>query len=266
MSALPIATRVRAPAVTEYLHAEGVSKQFGAVKALSELSLELRPGEIHGLIGPNGSGKTTVLNVLTGYYPIDAGRIRVGGTDVSALSVQRRVQAGVARTFQKPRILPTLSVLDNVLLGAWRDAAAAMLPTMFATPSARRRESSLSIRARELLAGVGMAHAADERADALEHGEQRFVEIARALASRPRFVLLDEPAGGLSNNEIESLGEVLQAMKAAGIGVMLVEHHTDFVFRLCDRVTAIDFGRFITCGTPQAVRCHPEVIRVYLGA
>jgi branched-chain amino acid transport system ATP-binding protein len=248
------------------LAANGVSKNFGGVAALSDVSMELRPGEIQGLIGPNGSGKTTMLNVLTGYYPIDAGSIRIGDEDLSASSVQRRAFVGVARTFQTPRILPTLTVLDNVMLGGWRDVRAGMLTTMLSAPLTRREEAMLSERAVELLAGVGLTHAMDERADVLEHGEQRFLEIARALAARPRFVLLDEPAGGLSGNEIDALGEILMALKGCGIGVLLVEHHTDFVFRLCDRVTAIDFGRVITCGTPQEVRTNEEVVRVYLGA
>jgi branched-chain amino acid transport system ATP-binding protein len=248
------------------LAANGVSKNFGGVAALSDVSMELRPGEIQGLIGPNGSGKTTMLNVLTGYYPIDAGSIRIGDEDLSASSVQRRAFVGVARTFQTPRILPTLTVLDNVMLGGWRDVRAGMLTTMLSAPLTRREEAMLSERALELLAGVGLTHAMDERADVLEHGEQRFLEIARALAARPRFVLLDEPAGGLSGNEIDALGEILMALKGCGIGVLLVEHHTDFVFRLCDRVTAIDFGRVVTCGTPQEVRTNEEVVRVYLGA
>lgn len=248
------------------LAASGVSKHFGGVAALSNVSLELRPGEIQGLIGPNGSGKTTLLNVLTGYYPIDAGRVHLGSEDLSAASVQRRAYAGITRTFQTPRILPTLKVLDNVMLGGRRDAHAGMWTTMLALPGMRAEEKCLSERARELLTGVGLAHAIDQRADVLEHGEQRFLEIARALAARPRFVLLDEPAGGLTGNEIDSLGEVLMTIKSCGIGVLLVEHHTDFVFRVCDRVTAIDFGRVIACGTPEQVRGNEEVVRVYLGA
>ena len=248
------------------LVASELGKRFGGLAALSGVSLELRPGEIQGLIGPNGSGKTTLLNVLTGYYPIDAGSIHLGAEDLSAATVQRRAFAGIARTFQTPRILPTLTVLDNVMLGGWRDVGAGMLTTMLSLPRARAEEAALSGRAHQLLAGVGLAHAVHERADVLEHGEQRFLEIARALAARPRFVLLDEPAGGLSFNEIDSLGEVLITIKACGIGVLLVEHHTDFVFRVCDRVTAIDFGRVIACGTPDEVRNNDDVVRVYLGA
>ncbi|CAN5311926.1 ABC transporter ATP-binding protein [soil metagenome] len=249
-----------------HLSARDLSKRFGGVAALSGVSVELRPGEIQGLIGPNGSGKTTMLNVLTGYYPIDQGSIHLGDEDLTTTTVQRRAHAGIARTFQTPRLLPTLSVLENVMLGGWRDVRAGMLGTMFALPRTRTEDRLLAERATELLCGVGLSHAIHERADVLEHGEQRFLEIARALASRPRFVLLDEPAGGLSFNEIDSLGEVLTTMKASGIGVLLVEHHTDFVFRICDRVTAIDFGRVIACDTPDRVRRNEDVVRIYLGA
>lgn len=249
-----------------HLLARGLSKRFAGVAALSGVSIELRPGEIHGLIGPNGSGKTTMLNVLTGYYPIDEGSIYLGSEDLSASTVQRRAYAGIARTFQTPRLLPTLSVLENVMLGGWRDVRAGMLGNMFASRRARAEDKFLSERATELLWGVGLGHAIHERADVLEHGEQRFLEIARAMAARPRFVLLDEPAGGLSFNEIDSLGEVLNTLKDCGMGVLLVEHHTDFVFRICDRVTAIDFGRVIACDTPDKVRSNEDVVRIYLGA
>ncbi|MDB5846408.1 MAG: transporter related [Rhodoferax sp.] len=247
-------------------NARGLTKHFGGVAALSDASIRVLPGEIHGLIGPNGSGKTTMLNVLTGYYPLDQGSIHLGDEDLTGATVQRRAFAGVARTFQAPRLLPTLSVLENVMLGAWRDLRAGMVGSMFSSALARREDRELSERAAELLVGIGLGHAIDERADVLEHGEQRFLEIARALASRPRFILLDEPAGGLSFNEIDSLGEVLTTLRQAGIGVLLVEHHTDFVFRICDRVTAIDFGRVVACDTPDKVRANADVIRIYLGA
>lgn len=249
-----------------HFFASDLGKRFGGVAALSGASIDLRPGEIHGLIGPNGSGKTTMLNVLTGYYPLDDGSIHLGSEDLTHASVQRRAFAGIGRTFQKPRLLPTLSVLENVMLGGWRDVRAGMFGTMLSSPRSRSEDKMLTERAVELLAGIGLVHAIHERADVLEHGEQRFLEIARALAARPRFVLLDEPAGGLSFNEIDRLGEVLTTLKACGIGVLLVEHHTDFVFRICDRVTAIDFGRVIACDTPDKVRTNDDVVRIYLGA
>jgi ABC-type branched-subunit amino acid transport system ATPase component len=248
------------------LAAQGITKKFGGLTALSDVSLELKPGEVHGLIGPNGSGKTTLLNLLSGYYQPDGGRIALDDAEISRATVQARANLGVARTFQKPRLLPTLSVLDNAMLGGWRDARAGFLSSAFRLPQVRRDESELRQRAGELLHGVGLAHAIERRANNLEHAEQRFLEIARGLALRPRFILLDEPAGGLTPAEIEHLGAVIRVMRDAGIGVLLVEHHTDFVFRISDRVTTLDVGTVIKHGTPDEVKRDPEVIRVYLGA
>ncbi len=248
------------------LAAKDVTKAFGGLTALSKVSLELRPGEVHGLIGPNGSGKTTLLNLFSGYYRTDGGAIALDGSDISATSVQQRANFGVARTFQKPRLLPTLSVLDNAMLGGWRDARAGFLASAFSLPSAREDEAVLRRRAEELLHGVGLSRVIGRRANLLEHAEQRFLEIARGLAQRPRFILLDEPAGGLTPAEIEHLGAIIKVMRDAGIGVLLVEHHTDFVFRVSDRVTTLDVGSVIKRGTPDEVRNDPEVIRIYLGA
>lgn len=248
------------------LSARGVTKQFGAVVALDQVSLELRPGEIHGLIGPNGSGKTTLLNLLSGYYQPTSGAIQLRGEALAQASVRRRAQLGIARTFQKPRLLGTLSVLDNVVLGAWTHVEPGFLPTALGLPRVASADRALLGQAVELLHGVGLSHAIDRRANLLEHAEQRFLEIARGLAMRPGFILLDEPAGGLSNDEIEHLGGIIRTIRDAGIGVLLVEHHTDFVFRVCDRVTTLDVGRMICHGRPQDVRQDPEVIRVYLGA
>ncbi len=248
------------------LQAQGVSKHFGGVRALNDVSLTVAPGEVHGLIGPNGSGKTTLLNMLSGYYQQDAGAILVDGAAVTGASVRQRARMGIARTFQKPRLIGTLSVLDNAMVGAWRDASPSFLASAFALPRIARREVALRERARDLVLGLGLGHAIDRPAALLEHAEQRFLEIARALASRPRFLLLDEPAGGLTMSEIGHLEAVVGTVRETGIGVLLVEHHTDFVFRLCSSVTTLDRGSVIAQGTPAAVRSDPEVNRVYLGA
>ena len=255
------------PAVARIaLEAVDISKQFGGLSALDRVSLSLRPGEVHGLIGPNGSGKTTLLNLLSGYYQPTSGWIRHDGEDLAAATVQRRARIGVARTFQKPKLLPTLSVLDNAVLGAWPHARAGFLATAFGLPSVAREDKALREHAAELLHGIGLGHVINRRANLLDHAEQRFLEIARGLAMRPRFILLDEPAGGLTSHEIEHLSDVIRTLRDAGIGVLLVEHHTDFVFRICDRVTTLNIGKMIKHGTPDEVRADPEVIRVYLGA
>lgn len=248
------------------LAARDITKRFGGLTALSQVSLELKPGEVHGLIGPNGSGKTTLLNLLSGYYRPDGGKITIDETEISNATVQHRANLGIARTFQKPRLLPTLSVLDNAMLGGWRDARAGFFATAFSLPQVKIDERELRSRAEELLHGVGLSHAIGRRANLLEHAEQRFLEIARGLAQRPRFILLDEPAGGLTPAEIEHLGAVIRVMRESGVGVLLVEHHTDFVFRISDRVTTLDVGAVIKHGTPDEVKRDPEVIRVYLGA
>jgi ABC-type branched-subunit amino acid transport system ATPase component len=268
-SAVPAGSAAAARGAThggDPLRAVDVTKSFGGLVALDHVSLDLQPGEVHGLIGPNGSGKTTMLNMLSGYYEPSSGSVTLGGERLEAATVQRRAALGIARTFQKPRLLPTLSVLENAMLGGWVHARAGFLDTAFGLPRAGREDAEIRERATELLHGIGLGHAIARRANLLEHAEQRFLEIARGLAMRPRFIMLDEPAGGLSTDEIEHLGDIVRTMRDAGIGVLLVEHHTDFVFRVCDRVTALDVGKTIRHGTPDEVRTDPEVIRVYLGA
>jgi ABC-type branched-subunit amino acid transport system ATPase component len=248
------------------LKADTVSKRFGGITALAGVTLELKPGEVHGLIGPNGSGKTTLLNMISGYYPVDEGTITLDGAPLNTTTVAARARLGIARTFQKPRLLGPLTVLDNAMIGGWRDVRSSFMATALSWPTAWREERMLADRARELLHGVGLGHAIGRRAGLLEHAEQRFLEIARGLVSRPRFILLDEPAGGLTSSEIEHLGTVIRVLRDEGLGVLIVEHHTDFVFRIADRVTALDLGRLIRHGTPDEVRSDADVIRVYLGA
>ena len=248
------------------LIAEQVTKRFGGLTALDDVTLTVEPGEVHGLIGPNGSGKTTLLNLLSGFYQVDEGAVRLDSENLSTATVQRRAQLGIARTFQKPRLLGSQTVLENAMLGGWRDRRAGLLSTVFALPQVRAEQRMLRERASELLTGLGLGHALDRRAYLLEHAEQRFLEIARALTLRPRFILLDEPAGGLTGAEIERLGQVIRTLRDCGIGVLLVEHHTEFVFGISDRVTALNLGRTLRHGTAHEVRHDPEVIRVYLGA
>jgi len=253
-------------AIQAELQAVNVSKQFGGLNALDQVSLSLRPGEVHGLIGPNGSGKTTLLNLLSGYYQPTSGSIKLGEEDLSLATVQRRAVVGVARTFQKLRLLPMLSVLENATLGAWSHSESSFIASAVSLPSVAREDKKFLEQTTELLHGVGLGHVIHRRANLLDHAEQRFLEIARGLAMRPSFILLDEPAGGLTTQEIEHLSQVIHTLRDAGIGVLLVEHHTDFVFRICDRVTTLNVGKMIKHGASDEVRTDPEVIRVYLGA
>jgi ABC-type branched-subunit amino acid transport system ATPase component len=248
------------------LEARGVSKRFGGLTAVEMVSLDVHPGEIHGLIGPNGSGKTTLLNLISGYYRIDEGSIHLGETEVTRYSVQDRARLGVARTFQTPKLVLSLSVLDNAMLGGWPEVRSSFLETGLAAPRPLREEAAIRARATAMLRGIGLGAVMDRRADLLEHTAQRFLEIARALTMRPKFLLLDEPAGGLTVAEIEQLGAILGVIRDSSIGVLLVEHHTDFVFRVCNRVTVLDLGKMIAHGAPADVRADPGVVRVYLGA
>ncbi|MHA7600873.1 ABC transporter ATP-binding protein [Alicycliphilus sp. T452] len=248
------------------LHAHEISRSFGSVRAVDSVSLSLRSAEVHGLIGPNGSGKTSCLNLLTGFYKVDQGTITIDGEDLTGAAPQCRPLYGIARTFQKPRLLGTLSVLDNAMLGGWEHRSAGFISSALALPKARREDRITRERAAEILHGVGLGHLMNRRANLLDHAEQRFLEIARGLTMRPNFILLDEPAGGLTEHEIEQLARIVLTMRDTGIGVLIVEHHTDFVFRICNRVTTLNLGKMIKHGTPDEVRNDPEVIRVYLGA
>jgi len=254
-----------AAARSQKLAAVGITKKFGGLTALDNVSLDLARSTIHGLIGPNGSGKTSLLNMLSGYYVMDTGDVFCGGQNLSRVSVEDRVKHRIARTFQTPRLLGDLTSLDNVMSGAWSRTRSGFLASAFALPSARKEEREIRQHSEKLLKGLGLGELMNRRANTLEHGDQRFLEIGRALAMSPDYLLLDEPAGGLTDGEIAHLEEVIKVVRDAGIGVLLVEHHTDFVFRTCDEVTVLDLGKVIVHGKPAEVQNHEEVIRVYLG-
>ncbi len=247
------------------LEAVGVSRSFGAVKALNGVSLKVQQRTVHGLIGPNGSGKTTLLNILSGYYSVDGGSVLLDGRDISTAPVNLRPTLGIGRAFQTPRVIQDLTVLDNVMVGGWSNARASFLEALASGPRSLSDERRLRERASHLLRGLGLEALAERPANALTHAELRFVEIARALMHAPRFILLDEPASGLTHAEIDRLGEVIGVLREQGMGVLLVEHHTDLVFRLSDTVTTLNFGKVISAGTSQYVQSDPLVRRVYLG-
>jgi branched-chain amino acid transport system permease protein len=242
----------------------GVRLSFGAVRAIDGLNLELRPGEVHGLIGPNGSGKTTTLNVVSGFYAPPEGGVRIGDIPLAG-GPQTRAALGIARTFQTPRAIGEASVLENVMIGGTIEGRASFAECMLALPRHRRDEESLRTQAGRCLRIVGLEALADERADRLQHSELRFMEIARALMLCPAFLVLDEPAAGLSADEITGLGTLIKAARTAGCGVLLVEHHVDLIFDICDRVTVLNLGRELAAGTPSEIRAHREVVSAYLG-
>jgi branched-chain amino acid transport system permease protein len=244
---------------------EQVALSFGGVKAIDGLDLEIRAGQVHGLIGPNGSGKTTILNVISGYYVQQHGIVRHNGTALPVLARHRRAHLRIARTFQTPRIVGSASVVENVMIGGTIDGKGTFVESLLALPRYRRDEAMLGATAMLALAVVGLERLALVRADRLQHSELRFTEIARALMLRPGFLLLDEPAAGLSAEEIERLGALLLAIARAGTGVLVVEHHPDLIFDICHHVTVLNLGKLLAAGTPAEIRSHREVVNAYLG-
>jgi branched-chain amino acid transport system permease protein len=238
---------------------------FGGVRAIDGLSLAIVPGQIHGLIGPNGSGKTTTLNVISGYCTPEAGSLTLNGAPLALGKPLQRAPRGIARTYQTPRIIGEASVLQNVMIGGTLQGRATFVETLLRLPRHGRDEAALHEAARSALQVVGLATLADARADRLQHSELRFLEIARALVLRPAFLLLDEPAAGLAAGEIRRLGDLIQHISRRGTGVLLVEHHADLIFDICDHVTVLNLGRVLADGTPAQVREHKEVVSAYLG-
>ena len=244
---------------------EQVALAFGGVHAIDGLDLEIRSGQIHGLIGPNGSGKTTTLNVISGYYAQQSGTVRLNGAALPVLERHRRAHMRIARTFQTPRIVGSASVLQNVMIGGTIDGQCTFVESLLSLPRHRRDEVLLRDTAMLALAAVGLERLAAVRADRLQHSELRFTEIARALMLRPAFLLLDEPAAGLSAEEIGRLGALVMAIARAGTGVLLVEHHADLIFDICHHVTVLNLGKNLAAGTPAEIRSHREVVNAYLG-
>ncbi len=244
---------------------EQVALSFGGVQAIDGLDLEIRPGQVHGLIGPNGSGKTTTLNVISGYYLQQRGAVRLNGTVLRALARNRRAHMRIARTFQTPRIVGSASVLQNVMIGGTIDGKGTFVESLLSLPRHHRDEVMLHDTATLALAAVGLERLGGVRADRLQHSELRFIEIARALMLRPAYLLLDEPAAGLSAEEIKRLGALLVAIAQAGTGVLVVEHHPDLIFDICHHVTVLNLGKKLAAGTPTEIRSHPEVVNAYLG-
>ncbi|MGZ3339307.1 MAG: branched-chain amino acid ABC transporter ATP-binding protein/permease [Reyranella sp.] len=250
----------------DVLSLSNVELSFGGVRAIDGLDLQIRPGEVHGLIGPNGSGKTTTLNVVSGYYAPQAGEVRVGAAVLPPRAPHLRAGYRIARTFQTPRLIGGASVLDNVMIGGTIDGQGSFAESLLTLPRHRRDEKQLREAAMLALAAVGLEQLAAVRADRLQHSELRFMEIARALMLRPTCLMLDEPAAGLSADEIRRLGALIVAISREGTAVLLVEHHADLIFDICDRVTVLNLGKVLAAGTPAEIRSHREVVSAYLGA
>jgi branched-chain amino acid transport system ATP-binding protein len=232
------------------LEVDRLSRRFRGLIAVDAVSFAVAPHAIHGLIGPNGAGKTTCFNLLSGLVPADAGRITLDGTRLDLLPVHRRTQSGLARTFQNIRLFSALTAFENTLCG---QHARRM-------PERQARQEAL-----ELLELIGLAASAHKRAGELSYGDQRRLEIARALAARPKLLLLDEPAAGMNPAETAALAALLRRLREAGTTLLLVEHDMRFVMQLCDRITVLNFGRVIAEGSASEVQAAPDVIAAYLG-
>jgi ABC-type branched-subunit amino acid transport system ATPase component len=254
------------PAPAPLLSVERLERAFGGVRAVDGASFEVRAGEVHGLIGPNGAGKTTVINLVSGLLAPTGGEIRLEGRPIQALPPHRIAALGVARTFQNIRLFSDLSARDNVLVGQHLARRASLLARLLVLPSSRDEEKAAKERAFALLDRIGLAGRAHEAARNLSYGEQRRVEIARALASGPRLLLLDEPTAGMNPVEVEAVAALIRKVAAEGHSVLLIEHNVRLVMDVCDRITVLDFGRVIAEGPPAAVANDPAVVTAYLGS
>ncbi|MEX8504065.1 ABC transporter ATP-binding protein [Leptothrix ochracea] len=243
----------------------GAAKRFGGVQALEGVDLSIQPGEVHGLIGPNGAGKTTFFNVITGLYRPDAGQFALGGKPYEPAAVHQVAQAGLARTFQNIRLFAEMTALENVSVARHCRTHVGVWGALLRTRAFRAEEAAIRERARALLAHVGIEHLADYKARTLSYGDQRRLEIARALATEPLLLALDEPAAGMNATEKVVLRQLIDTIRRDGCTVLLIEHDVKLVMGLCDRVTVLDQGRRIAAGTPQEVQRDPAVIAAYLG-
>jgi len=249
----------------DVLRLEGLTVRFGGLVAVDGVDMVAQSGSVHALIGPNGAGKSSVINMISGFYTPSAGTIHLAGQDVTGASSLQMAAAGVARTFQNTELFGAMTALENVMVGFTNSMQGGFLATALRLPLARREEARVRARARALLDFVGLSDYADAAAGSLPFGHQRRLEIARALALRPRLLLLDEPAAGLTHGEIEDLVRLIRVLAERKLTILLVEHHVDMIMAVSDHVTVLDYGQVIASGAPSRIRDNPRVIEAYFG-
>ncbi len=247
------------------LSLQQVTRRFGGLVAVDAIDLEVADGGVTAVIGPNGAGKTTLFNLISGFRTPDAGRIVFDGNDITARPPEAIAAAGLVRTFQLVQLFQNLSVLENIQVGCHLHTKGGVMSALLRTRRTRQAEQEIETRARELLDFVGLDGAAEAEASALAYGQQRLLEIARSLAARPRLLLLDEPAAGLSADETKRLSAAIRAIAERGTTVLLIEHDMKLVMNTADHIAVLDFGRKIAEGPPAVVRESPAVIAAYLG-